>query len=336
MGDILFWFFYARACVAGASAEPGVEWSPPWRGFSQKKVERHIQFPPYFADLQSMYNSRLTILITVLMTFILSAVAAQPLNHTLQGGETLYGLSRKYGVSVEDIMSANGISSPDSLSIGSRLVIPGTNSEKETDNSTDSLYIVKSGDTFYRIARNHGLSVQELMKLNDFSGNRILKPGERLIVSAGASTGSAGSDVRVQPVQSSREKPVETSAGRPVNYSNQNVWPVDGSKKTLTGKLRGVMIEAAEASLVRSIASGSVVWTGPYRGFGQVILIDVEGYIYLYGGNEDVFVNVGEYVQAGSRIGRLGHSGLASRTVSMYFSVFKDGIPVSVVSAPRG
>ena len=67
-----------------------------------------------------------------------------------------------------------------------------------------------------------------------------------------------------------------------------------------------------------------------------MVLIDVDGYIYLYGGNDDIFVNVGEYVPAGSRIGRLGNSGLASRTVDMYFSVFKDGVPVSVVSAPRG
>jgi len=120
------------------------------------------------------------------------------------------------------------------------------------------------------------------------------------------------------------------------NYSENLDWPVEGQKKALTGKLRGVKIEAPESSLVRSIASGSVVWTGPYRGFGQVVLIDVNGFIYLYGGNEDVFVNVGEYVRAGSRIGRLGNSGLATRTVNMYFSVFKDGIPVSVVSAPRG
>ena len=282
-----------------------------------------------------MYNSRLPFLVTALSALILTGLAAQPLNHTLQGGETLYSLSRKYGVSVDSIMSANGISSPENLSIGSRLVIPGTNSEKEPDNSSVSRYIVQKGDTFYRIARNHGLSVQELMRLNDFSGNRILRPGETLIVSSSVA-GSAGRTETIASTTNRPENPVEVVSGKPVNYSDQNLWPVEGSKKTLTGKLRGIMIEAPEASLVRSIASGSVVWTGPYRGFGQVILIDVEGYIYLYGGNEDVFVNVGEYVQAGSRIGRLGHSGLASRTVNMYFSVFKDGIPVSVVSAPRG
>ncbi len=281
-----------------------------------------------------MYNSRFPFLVTALLTLILSGATTQPLNHTLQQGDTLYSLSRKYGVSVASIMSANGIDSPENLSVGSHLVIPGTNSEKEPDNSPVSRYIVKKGDTFYRIARNHGLSVQELMRLNDFSGNRILRPGESLIVSS-ADIASEGNGT-IAASQANPEKPADLPSGRTVNYSDQNIWPVEGSKKTLTGKLRGIMIEADEASLVKSIASGSVVWTGPYRGFGQVILIDVEGYIYLYGGNEDVFVNVGEYVQAGSRIGRLGHSGLASRTVNMYFSVFKDGIPVSVVSAPRG
>ena len=279
-----------------------------------------------------MYNSKLPLLVIMMSALTFSGLSAQPLNHTLQQGETLYSLSRKYGVSVNDIMTANGISSPESLSIGSRLVIPGINSEKEPDNSSNSRYIVQKGDTFYRIARNHGLSVQELMDLNDFTGSRVLRPGDSLIVSSG----STAADTTTVAAAAPPERASEPAAGRTVNYSDQNVWPVEGTKKTLTGKLRGIMIEASEASLVRSIASGSVVWTGPYRGFGQVILIDVNGYIYLYGGNEDVFVNVGEYVQAGSRIGRLGHSGLASRTVNMYFSVFKDGIPVSVVSAPRG
>lgn len=276
-----------------------------------------------------------SITIFILLTCQIAALYAQPATHTLQRGETLYSLSRTYGVSVDEIMAANGITSPENLSVGSELIIPGLSSGTSSNNSEKSEYIVQKGDTFYRIARNHGLSVQELQELNDLRGLGILKPGETLIVS-----GSAGSSQPVQSPAVVSETPaavVERPAA-PVreSYSDSVQWPVDGDKETLTGKLRGVRIEAVEASLVRSVASGNVVWTGPYRGFGQVVLIDVDEYIYLYGGNEDVFVNVGEYVPAGARIGRLGHSGLATRTVNMYFSVFKDGIPVSVVSAPRG
>ncbi len=282
-----------------------------------------------------MQKYRTGITILLLLTSQLISLQAQPATHTLQSGETLYSLSRTYGVSVDEIIAANGITAPENLSVGSQLLIPGQGSGNSAIYSEKSEYIVQKGDTFYRIARNHGLSVDELYELNDFSGSRILRPGESIIVS------TSGRPVVVQPTVTRPETPrtpavVETAPASVESYTESVEWPVEGSKNSLTGKLRGVRIEAAEASLVRSVASGNVVWTGPYRGFGQVVLIDVNGYIYLYGGNEDVFVNVGEYVSAGARIGRLGHSGLATRTVNMYFSVFKDGIPVSVVSAPRG
>lgn len=288
-----------------------------------------IQLPADIAELCNMQKYRTGFIIIILLTAVSFSLSAQPASHTLQQGETLYSLSRKYGVSVSEIMNANSISSPENLSVGSRLIIPGLTSQNTVNNLRKSEYIVQKGDTFYRIAKNHGLSVNELLALNDFSGNKILKPGESIVVAAAAGTSSA--NVTVTPVTEN-----EPAAIISANYSENLDWPVEGQKKALTGKLRGVKIEAPESSLVRSIASGSVVWTGPYRGFGQVVLIDVNGFIYLYGGNEDVFVNVGEYVRAGSRIGRLGNSGLATRTVNMYFSVFKDGIPVSVVSAPRG
>ena len=89
-------------------------------------------------------------------------------------------------------------------------------------------------------------------------------------------------------------------------------------------------------SYVHAVASGSVVWTGPYRGFGNVVLVDSKGYIYLYGGSEDLFVNVGQTVNVGNRIGRLGSSGPNGTRQPMYFSVFREGLPVSPDEAPRG
>lgn len=113
-------------------------------------------------------------------------------------------------------------------------------------------------------------------------------------------------------------------------------WPINGARYKMEGKLEGVRINADAYSYVRSIAAGKVVLAEPYRGFGNVILIDVNGYIYLYGGNEDVFVNVGEEVAAGTRIGRLGVSDLSNGKKDMFFSVFKDGKPIDTSTAPRG
>ncbi len=104
----------------------------------------------------------------------------------------------------------------------------------------------------------------------------------------------------------------------------------------LDGKLEGVAIEADPLSYVHAVAGGNVVWTGPYRGFGHVVLVDSNGYIYLYGGNEDLFVNVGQTVAAGSRIGRLGSSGPDGGKQDMIFSVFREGVPISPEEAPRG
>ena len=54
-----------------------------------------------------------------------SAGAPAPLVHTVASGDTLWALSRRYGVSVDGLVRANALADPDLLSIGDRLVIPG-------------------------------------------------------------------------------------------------------------------------------------------------------------------------------------------------------------------
>lgn len=67
-----------------------------------------------------------------LFALVLWACASAPKGdvvHVLQPGENLYRLSRYYGVSVEDIMDANGIHDVSDLPVGARIVIPGTDRE---------------------------------------------------------------------------------------------------------------------------------------------------------------------------------------------------------------
>ncbi|MBN2658532.1 MAG: LysM peptidoglycan-binding domain-containing protein [Spirochaetales bacterium] len=267
--------------------------------------------------------NRHTLSKVIFAAFLVISLSGQTIDHTVQKGDTLYSLSRKYGVSIDLIMEQNGLASPDDLKMGIILQIPQNHLDYNENNwyIENSEYFVERGDTLYSISRRNGISVDELRSLNSLSENHVLHIGDRLLVKGG----SGGRNGGQQPLPGS-EKPDNGDSGL--------LWPVPGTRYRMDGKLEGVRIDGEAYSYVRSIAAGKVVLAEPYRGFGNVILIDVNGYIYLYGGNEDIFVNVGEEVTAGTRIGRLGVSEDGKQ--DMFFSVFKDGKPVDTYTAPRG
>ena len=289
----------------------------------------------------------------IALSICLPSVSAETI-HRLKKGETLYSLARDYGVSLDAVMRRNSITNPSALSVGMKLYIPGTAGESSASNRTSAqaaaVHVVKKGDTYYSIARRYSIAVAGLLELNGRSDGETLQVGDRLKVSspseapdASEASGAAAQRPVSQRTAASKPAPSRTAPSRPAAASSpasrvQNVpwWPVAGLKRPLEGKLAGVSIEADSMSYVHAVASGSVVWTGPYRGFGNVVLVDSRGYIYLYGGNEDLFVNVGQTVNVGNRIGRLGSSGPNGTRQSMYFSVFREGLPVSPDEAPRG
>ncbi len=113
--------------------------------------------------------------------------------HVVHAGETLYSISREYGVRIDDLLDWNGISITDPLAIDQELVLyegnnPGAaladdsvvEEDKKAENS-EIYYTVQSGDTFYSISRKFGVTVGELKEMNG-KADDLLKPGERLRV----------------------------------------------------------------------------------------------------------------------------------------------------------
>lgn len=90
--------------------------------------------------------------------------------YIVQRGDTLYGISGQFGISVEDIKLSNNLTS-NNIIVGQVLKIPSEN--------TTSLYVVKSGDSLYSIARKYNTTVFELVKLNNLNTN-ILSVGQQL------------------------------------------------------------------------------------------------------------------------------------------------------------
>lgn len=93
--------------------------------------------------------------------------------YTVKPGDTLYGISNQFGVSVTELAELNGIKGS-FLAVGQVLKIPS----KSGDNPNNMfMYTVKSGDTLYGIARKFGTTVQAIMDLNYFKNTNI-KPGD--------------------------------------------------------------------------------------------------------------------------------------------------------------
>ncbi|HOV79330.1 MAG TPA: LysM peptidoglycan-binding domain-containing protein [Bacillota bacterium] len=119
----------------------------------------------------------------VALMFFLPA-SAQAAVHTVSRGESLYTVSRSYGVSLDSLMKANGLT--DSLIYpGRRLIIPESGgSEKNT------FYTVQAGDTLYSIGKKHGLEYWEIMSANNLN-NSLIHPGMVLALPAPAGAASA-------------------------------------------------------------------------------------------------------------------------------------------------
>ncbi len=97
--------------------------------------------------------------------------------HTVQPKETLFGIARQYGVSVESIRRANNLSD-NNLKVGQILIIPqaGAENQAQEENSTPQTpeyHIVQPGETLYRIHVKYGIPVETLRRLNGLKDNTI-------------------------------------------------------------------------------------------------------------------------------------------------------------------
>ena len=91
------------------------------------------------------------------------------ITYTVKPGDNLYSIGRQYGVSAQELMNYNNLSS-NVLSIGQTIKIPTSSSNNQTSYIE---YTVKSGDNLYSIGRRYGYTAQELMNYNNLKSNLL-------------------------------------------------------------------------------------------------------------------------------------------------------------------
>lgn len=128
-------------------------------------------------ELKSLNNLTSNIL-SIGQKLIISSGSNVPNNvYVVKKGDTLWSIANNFNVSVNDLKNANNKSN-NSLSIGEKLIIPG---KSTGENVSTTIYIVKSGDNLYSIARRYNVTVNEIKSLNNLSSN-LLSIGQKLSI----------------------------------------------------------------------------------------------------------------------------------------------------------
>lgn len=117
------------------------------------------------------------------------AVVAGGMTHRVRSGETLWDISRKYGVELSALLSVNGLGRRSVIHPGQAVTIPGEirrtatgQSNDSTDRPSSTVHIVRRGENLWTISRRYGLSVQSLLRHNELSKNSVIHPGDRIAI----------------------------------------------------------------------------------------------------------------------------------------------------------
>jgi murein DD-endopeptidase MepM/ murein hydrolase activator NlpD len=270
-----------------------------------------------------------------------AAVILPPDRYVVQRGDRLASLAASFGVSVRALAGANQLQAPYVIYVGQVLRMPEGARAAEPDQAqvADAAltvapaagpvvvddYVVRRGETLWAIAKRVNVSLVELAAANQIGAPYEVRAGQRLRI-PGPDGGTAASTVAAH----------RPSTGAPPALSGRGfLWPVNGKViggfgRTQQGQRRdGIDIAAREGAPVLAAEGGVVAYAGTgIHGYGRLILLrHGEGYITTYAHNAALLVEVGELVERGQVIARVGSTGDATRSL-LHFELRKGRKPI--------
>ena len=194
--------------------------------------------------------------------------------------------------------------SPKGTGSGSQRSVPaeqqaGMPVPAETGPAPGSAYTVKAGDTLYRIGKNAGVPLEDLLKANNLTADSVIRPGDVLVLSGTAA----------RPAK--EKKPEEQKIGVPVSGSGSSPfsWPLRGgtAREKRVSRGAGLFEPAAAGTAVFAPASGTVLHGGWMKEYGNAVFIrHGEEFATFCGGLGIIYVKPGQSVTVETKIGLVG------------------------------
>ncbi|MFM2106536.1 MAG: hypothetical protein RL338_1568 [Chloroflexota bacterium] len=237
--------------------------------------------------------------------------------YRVKSGDTLSAIASKYGVSTMTLVWSNGLSSK-ALSVGQRLFIPPVNG---------AVIKVEETDTLASIAKEFGVDAEKIVAFNKLKDPSV-QIGQLLVIPGGRGE-MLPPDPTPAPIRitGGNGRGGSSAPSRTTTYAGGRLrWPVGGgylSQRFHWGHY-GIDIAADYGTSVYAAAAGTVIFSGWYRnGGGYQVWISHGSNLYTtYNHMAGVSVGAGAQVAKGTRVGRVGATGIATGP-HLHFEVWR-------------
>lgn len=259
------------------------------------------------------------IFLSVWVSFFCSTLQATTLiyyrYHIVQKGDSLWLVSRQYGVPVREIQRKNDLRN-DRIYPNQKLIIPIT---------IEGVYHeVKPYETLWRICRAYdNMSMEEITYLNRISDPNLITPGQKIFI-------PGVSEVReveiprevIAPQEVAPPAPIPAPAGERVSAKTFSMWPIQADIEGYERTDSGINIFAPRGASVVALARGKVYFSGWLRNYGRTIIIEHAelGLYTCYMHNSANLVEKDDFVEQGEAIATIGDSGTAGR-IMLHFEI---------------
>jgi murein DD-endopeptidase MepM/ murein hydrolase activator NlpD len=323
-----------------------------------------------------------------------SRAAARGETIQVQDGDTLYSIAKRYGVSLTALIETNGLAHGSAIKPGQHLVLPtGAASARAVAEPApagraplargpnaplaaaapvptagwEARHTLKPGESLYGIARQHGVTLAELQRVNGISEPTRVRAGTVLSVpgpsvpgsvpaadlapshaQAGAPPASAGQprilNTPAAPNQPAARKTAALAepsndatevAAEPTTASSRFRWPARGRLIASFGKRPdgthndGINIAVPQGTEIHAAESGRVAYAGDeLKGYGNLVLIrHSNGWVSAYAHADQILVKRDDVVRRGQVIAKAGKTGTVDQP-QLHFELRQGAKPV--------